>query len=176
MAMTTMASPQTEADASEAFSQNPTYIRLGQIVFTKSPESYNLLGIGTCLVVFLYDLERKNFIMSHCLLPSVDDYVDHTISLPGKFVDISIRMMVDKLSEKGSSKKDIRAKIVGGGQIYEDSLQVGQRNIEMGKSVLKSLEIPIVAEDVGGREGRSIQAFGSDGSIQIKKNGQIYKI
>ncbi len=162
--------------AESIIDQNPTYIKLGQIIFTKTPENYNLLGIGTCLAVFLYDLKRNNFIISHCLLPSSEDYVNGTIDLPGKFVDSAIRIMIEKMVEKGSSKRDIFAKIVGGGQIFEDHMLIGQRNIETGKKVLKELDIPIIAEDVGGKEGRSIQSFASDASIQIKKKGVKYTI
>ena len=37
------------------------YVKMGEIVVTKTPERYNLLGLGTCLGVFMYDLTRFHY-------------------------------------------------------------------------------------------------------------------
>lgn len=45
---------------------------------------------------------------------------------------------------------------------------IGDRNVEVTKKTLKSLGIPIVAEDVGGNIGRTIEFFSEDGMLRIR--------
>ena len=81
-----------------------------------------------------------------------------------------------KLDLKGSSKSDIQCKIVGGGQMYKDNMNIGFDNIQEAKLILKREGISLIAEDVGGNESRSIMSFEGDGSIFIKKKGIYFTI
>jgi chemotaxis protein CheD len=152
-------------------------IKLGEVVFTKNPEKYNLLGLGTCIGVFLYDLKQETYMMAHTVLPK---YSSHRTEISsdnlGRFTDLAIRLMVKKMVKEGSNKKDIRCKLVGGGRIYNDALDVGLNNIECARSILQEEEIRIVAEDLGGNDSRSILSFSKDGTLQIRKKGVYFDL
>jgi len=159
----------------------PMYVRLGEIVYTLQPERYNLLGIGTCISIFLYDVKNERYAMSHCLLPfkKEDKYRAKSTklnSMPGKYTDEAITAMVRKFIKKGTSPQNLKAKIVGGGQIYNDALKIGLQNVESAHRILLEHGIKIEAEDVGGRSGRSILKYIRDGTIVIRKDGKKYNI
>ncbi len=154
---------------------------MGQIIITKTPERYNLLGIGTCLGVFMYDLKRGYYALSHTLLPSSQhrkpsnkkDVPDKT---PARFTDDGLRKMIERLVRQGSSRQDIRVKLVGGSKIFNDSFEVGRRNIESAHRTLMEEGIDLVKEEVGGNSGRSIVIFNRDGSLEIRQFGKVFKI
>ena len=154
-----------------------TYVALGEIIFTDHPETYNLLGIGTCVIVYLFDIKNHRYMMAHCVLPRYEEKRANSINENyGKYTDFAIRLMVERLTKNGSSKHDIKAKIVGGGQIYEDHFKIGEKNIESAKNTLAAEKVELLGEDLGGSIGRSILRFNSDGTILIRKNSEIFTI
>jgi chemotaxis protein CheD len=60
----------------------------------------------------------------------------------------------------GSTNKTLQAKIFGGASMNTtatEAMMIGQKNILVAKEILKEYKISIVAEDVGGQNGRKIQ-------------------
>lgn len=56
----------------------------------------------------------------------------------------------------------MKAKIAGGAQMFtnqsgKDTIRIGPRNIDAVKEVLTEHNIPLLAEDVGGNKGRTIE-------------------
>ena len=56
----------------------------------------------------------------------------------------------------------LQAKIAGGAQMFklpeqENLLKIGQKNIDAVRNHLSLFNIPIVAEDVGGKSSRSVE-------------------
>ncbi|TSB46430.1 chemotaxis protein CheD [Alkalicoccobacillus porphyridii] len=116
-------------------------------------------GLGSCVGVIIYQ-ERSNFAgMAHIMLPysSISSKKDHKI---GKFADVAIPTLTDQLVHKGASLSLLKAKIAGGAQMFASSgnemMRVGERNVEAVKKILKEQNIPLVAEDTGGTNGRTI--------------------
>ena len=127
----------------------------------------------------MYDLKRKMYLMAHTVLPEYcakrknkeikrDDL--------GRYTDLAIRLMVKKMRKKGSKNENIRCKIVGGGKIYNDALDIGKNNIKWAKKVLDEENIKLVSEDLGGKSSRSILSFEKDGVLKLRKNGKYYEI
>ena len=115
--------------------------------------------------------------MTHTLLPKFNkNYSRINPKMPAKFTDVAIYRILKEIYLKGSSKSDIQCKIVGGAQIYKDNLNIGFRNIQEAKSILKRENIRVVSEEVGGNESRSILSFERDGSILIRKRGNYFNI
>ena len=154
------------------------YVKMGEIIITEEPEKYHLLGIGTCLGIYIYDLKRSQFSMAHTLLPSKDLDAGNARheKLPAKFTDYAIAQMIDSLLKKGSRKTDLLAKIAGGAQIYNDSFNIGERNYLTAKKIFDDEGITLVAADVGGKTGRSIVRFLKTGEMVMRKEGKQYII
>lgn len=154
------------------------YVKMGEIVFTKEPERYHLLGLGTCLGVYIFDLQKKQYTMAHTMLPSKDPELNNPRhdKHPGKFTDAAIINMIDLLIKNGSLKTNIQARVVGGAQIYNDTFNIGERNWIVAKKHLDEQNIPILASDIGGNKGRSIVRFLSTGKMIMRKEGKEFTI
>ena len=134
-----------------------------------------VLGLGSCIGLCLYDELKQIAGMVHILLPE---------QIPGqrnpfKFADTAVPALLKELEKIGAKQKNLFAKISGGARMFSgsDSLfDIGQRNAEAVKRVLKELRIPLQGEDVGGSRGRSIFFYVENGKLEIKTLGQDVKV
>jgi chemotaxis protein CheD len=131
------------------------------------------LGLGSCLAIALCDIEQRTGGLAHAMLPRYEEGRDR--DNPAKFVDTSIYLMVDQMLELGCRQNNLRAKIVGGAQMFRhictDLMDIGLRNIETAREVLKKEGIPIQVEQVGGTIGRTVSFDPSNGDLLIRSLG-----
>ncbi|MFX1337009.1 MAG: chemotaxis protein CheD [Promethearchaeota archaeon] len=134
-------------------------------------------GLGSCMAILLVDPIQHLHAMSHSLLPSSEIENISQIKYPHKFVKSSIEDLLDKLLQRGSKIKNLKAIIIGGATIFDNEFNyIGQQNIKIAREILNSLKIKIFFEDVGGRKGRTIIYNIKDHSILIETNkGTITK-
>ncbi|MDP4179460.1 MAG: chemotaxis protein CheD [Bacillota bacterium] len=132
------------------------------------------LGLGSCVGIALYDSTTKIIGMAHIMLPS--SKIAKTVVNEAKFADTAIVRLLEGMIKLGANKRSITAKLAGGAQMFSfndssDSIRIGLRNIAASKEALAELGIPIIAEDVGGNHGRTIELNSSDGKLTIKTVG-----
>jgi chemotaxis protein CheD len=157
---------------SEPGAPDPDPIRVGISEFVISDEGQTLksYGLGSCLAVALYDDNSEVGGLAHIMLPDRDDN-DVSEEKPGKFADTAIRAMLRQMVERGASYTDIEAKIAGGSDMFDfESFGegVGQRNVDAARQELDKLGVPIIAEEVGGQRGRTVEFDTEDGVLSIK--------
>jgi chemotaxis protein CheD len=113
------------------------------------------IGLGSCIGLTLYDPEQRIGAMVHIMLPESSGRTDR----PGKYADTAIPLIIGELVAKGSKKRSLVAKMAGGATMFEAfsaSMNIGQRNIEKVRQILAGQNIRVLAEDVGGKMGRSV--------------------
>ncbi|HEY4716696.1 MAG TPA: chemotaxis protein CheD [bacterium] len=149
-------------------------MQIAELKVVNLPDIILCLGLGSCLAVCLYDTVRKSAGVVHALLPSSNGMS----SEPGKFVDRAINRLLEDMRNSGSRASDVVTKLVGGANIFHfvNSPTIGERNIESAKRLLTRLGIPIVAEDVGGNYGRSIEFFSTTGEVFVKSGLRMLKV
>jgi len=138
------------------------------------PAALITLGLGSCVGIALYDKDTKVVGLAHIMLPS--SKISNTVVNVAKFADTAIVNMVDDMVKIGANRNKIVAKLAGGAQMFQftansDFVRIGIRNIAASKEALEELKIPILAEDVGGNCGRTIELHSEDGRLMIKTIG-----
>jgi len=141
----------------------------------KSPDSLITLCLGSCVGVVIYDKTKQIAGMAHIMLPSSEEIKNNSNKM--KFADTCIDMMMADLLKQGVNKSLLKAKIAGGAQMFSvslksDNLNIGKKNAEAVKKKLKSLNIPIVAEDLHGNNGRTITFEVASNDLHIKSIGK----
>lgn len=126
-------------------------------------------GLGSCLGIAIHDRERKLGGLAHTLLPMSHPEL---VGRPGKFVDASIRMMVEELLRQGAKPERLVAKVAGGANMFAAvglgaDGGIGLRNVTAARQVLAELGIPLLAEDVGGSCGRTIEFNLENGTLLV---------
>ena len=144
-----------------------------------TPNTLITLGLGSCVGITLYDKVYKVAGLAHIMLPSSLEIKNN--SNKAKFADTAIDEMIKDMILLGAKKRNLVAKLAGGAQMFSfstknDILRVGERNSEACKLKLKEVGIRIIAEDIGGNFGRTIELNSEDGSLMIKAIGHDKRV
>lgn len=154
--------------------KNEIKVGIGDYSIAYSPDKILTIGLGSCVGTAIYDIRNHYCGLSHIMLPDSKQF--NTVTNPLKFADLAIPIMVNEMIKKGSNIKNLVAKIAGGASMFNFSdksmiMDIGNRNSISVKKVLKSLDIRLMAEDVGGNKGRTIIFDTISGKLQIKTVG-----
>jgi len=172
-------------------------VHMGEAVI--NPGDYDLVtsGVGSCLVITLYDPKLKIGALAHTMLPSKARHdPDYEQSLSSslsfgasssgqrcmvaertsvkaedtKYVDVAIDQMLKGLEAKGSKREDLEAKLIGGANMFPSLMSddIGRDNVLSAKDKLKKERIRIVGECVGGSQGRSVEFSPTTGVVAVK--------
>lgn len=146
----------------------------------KYPSLIRTSGLGSCVGVVIYDEKKELAGMAHVMLP------DSSLARSGqfniaKFADTAIKELVNNLLKQGARIPLLKAKIAGGAQMFQfssgsDMMRIGPRNVEAIRKQLADLHIKIIAEDVGGNSGRTIEFNPKTCMLQIRTVNKGIKV
>jgi len=137
--------------------------KIGEVVAGINDDILIASGIGSCVVVTLYDVQRKVGTLAHTMLPGTSTDND------AKYVGTAIDIMLEQMQGYGVKKETIAAKLVGGANMFAAfKSDVGQDNINSAKERLKKEGIHVVGEATGGTQGRSVEFVVASGVVTVK--------
>lgn len=151
-------------------------VGIAQMDIVKVPNTIRTSGLGSCVGVVLYDELAKIAGMIHIMLP--DSTLGRVDALNvAKFADTGIDALIELLKIEGVQPFKLKAKLAGGAQMFKftsdnDSMRIGPRNVEAVKLQLKKKGIPIIAEDTGGSNGRTIEFNPATSKLNIRTVNQ----
>lgn len=140
--------------------QEQIKVGIADLKVAKAPQVIATSGLGSCVGLVLYDEWAKAAGLVHIMLP------DSTMTRQeefkrGKFADTGIETLIERLKDEGCQMYQLKAKMAGGAQMFKSTssnkMNIGLKNTEAIIHKLKQLDIPIIAQDVGGHNGRSIE-------------------
>ena len=128
-------------------------------------------GLGSCLAIALHDPQLRIGGLAHTLLPSARQMP--AVNRPAKFVDEAVRRMREELLARGAQAPRLTAKIFGGANMFQPLLGasengIGVRNVRSARDVLDALGIPLLAADVGGSFGRTVEFDPVSGLVRVR--------
>lgn len=145
----------------------------------KGTDILTTLGLGSCIGLTFYDPSSKIGGLVHYMLPDSTKLKNN--SNIAKFGDTGIRELYNQVIAMGASRYRLVAKIAGGAKMFEVSGlsgigNVGDRNAEAAKKILKELGVKLIAEDTGLNYGRTVELHCDTGEFYIKSVGKETKI
>ncbi|MBQ5734307.1 MAG: chemotaxis protein CheD [Lachnospiraceae bacterium] len=162
--------------------ENMIKVGMADLAVCKYPDALTTLGLGSCVGIALYDPVTKVSGLAHIMLPD-STKIKNNQNI-AKFADTGIEELIKQMIKIGASKTRLVAKIAGGAQMFafktstsqaNDMMQVGARNVEAVKAVLKKEGIRLLAEDTGLNYGRTIEFYSENGQLLIKRVGKESK-
>ena len=157
--------------------ENIRAVSIGEIVISKDSDDILVsYGLGSCVAICLYDPITKVGGMLHALLPSSPKENGRN-TLPSKFVDQGIPLLVKSIESLGVSSKSMIVKLCGGAHMlsspgFNDVLNIGKRNVAVATETLQRQGFQISAQDTGGTSGRTVKLYINDGLVTVKTLGQ----
>lgn len=153
-------------------------------------------GVGSCLVITLYDPNLQIGALAHAMLPSSrTQNTQHETRSSGdlssealsgrqaclvaeqvsarvedtRYIDVAIDQMLKWLKTQGAKREDLEAKLIGGANMFPSfESDIGKDNVLDAKDKLKKEGIKIVGECVGGTQGRSVEFSPTTGVVTVK--------
>jgi len=154
-------------------------VGMADLNVTRAPGILTTLGLGSCVGIALYDPSARVAGLAHIMLP--DSTKIQNNQNVGKFADTAMVKLIKDMTGLGAQKPRLQAKIAGGAQMFafnskNDSMRIGDRNVEATLKLLKQYAIPLIAYEVGANYGRTVELYAEDGKLLIKTIGHGNRI
>ena len=141
---------------------------------TSAPHILSSQGIGSCVVVTIYDHRRKMGGMAHIMLPGSNSVNGR--GFPYHHADTAIVTLLGKLRSMGAAQPDMVAKMAGGARMFlcsDDSAPgIGKQNVSSIRRILQREQIPLSGEEVGGSYGRNVEFYLDSGKVIVTTAGK----
>ncbi len=143
-----------------------TIISIGQIHICAENEGICTI-VGSCITACIRDPILKIGGMNHFILPGNANDKRQEANLYGQWC---MELLLNGLYKLGAKKKNLEAKIFGGGNILSyNELQPGAKNIEFIRTYLNNEHINIHTEDLGSNCSRKLYYFPENGDVKLKR-------
>lgn len=131
------------------------------------------VGLGSCVAVAIRDRSRQRGSLVHIMLPQQSDGLRRAGENMRKYADVAVPEAIRALEHIGCRRTDMEAKIAGGASIFDigrtvEGGDIGRRNVEAVIRALAEHGISLLASDVGGRLGRTVEFSVDSGDLAIK--------
>ena len=138
------------------------------------------LGLGSCVGICIFDIHKRVGGLAHVMLPDSPSDNDSEKSKL-KYTQYTLPKMIDEMIALGCSKMNMRAVLVGGGNMFLNTKitlenSIGYRNLQSVQQILNQYSIPVVAQDVGGNVGKTVYFDLDEGDVYVKIGLDIYKL
>ncbi len=127
------------------------------------------LALGSCVGVALYDPASQVGALLHVMLPSPQMARDR--SNPGRFAETAIPLALAEMEAAGAERDRLSAWLIGGASMFgrlAAAIAMGERNVVAARQALAAAHVPVVAEDVLERHGRSVFFHLADGRVEVR--------
>jgi len=154
-------------------------VKIADMKIGKSPEIIASYGIGSCIVVSLFDPLKKIGGLLHFVIPEYNRK-GNSPKNPLRYGNIAIKLFIQEVEKIGGDRGRLVAKIAGGSVMFPGLIKnpedaIGKRNVYIAKEELKNAHIKIEGEDTGGDYGRSIEFLLETGKILVRSYKGIEK-
>lgn len=146
------------------------HVRIAHLAVARWDGRLLTIGLGSCVAIALYDAQQRVAGLAHVLLP--DPSVARDASNPARFATTAVPLLLKEMRAAGA-RGPFAGKLAGGAALFGNLLgsggaQMGARNVAAARSTLAALHIPVVAEETGGAEGRSVSLDVASGAMTVR--------
>jgi chemotaxis protein CheD len=147
----------------------------GEFYVTSNEEAIATV-LGSCVSACIWDETKGIGGMNHFMLPLTDKDVDSitwgTRLVPGeatRYGNYAMEHLINEILINGGSRRQLQAKVFGGGKIIANMSNVGLRNAEFVLEYLETEKIPLVAENLGEDCPRKVIFVPMTGKVYMRK-------
>ena len=141
-------------------------VKIGEVTVSSGTAVLSASGVGSCLVITIYDPHHKIVGMAHAML-SYKDTGSPASDI--KYIEPAIDKMLAEIVTLGGERAKLEAKLIGGANMFRALVSdISQNNIRAAEKKLKKEGIALVGESVGGTLGRSVEFSCATGLVSVK--------
>lgn len=158
------------------------YLKPGELYVGEGPALVHTI-LGSCVSVTMFNPRLNIGAICHALLAESSAKIETGLRYGGKrsgvrtgfrYVDSSVRYMLDCLYMYGITKSEIEVKIFGGADMFgaggsDIRRTVGSQNVKKAKDIIEAEKLRLVAYNVGSTMGRKIYFYTDTGEVLLKR-------
>lgn len=150
----------------------------GEYYVTKNLELITTV-LGSCVAVCIRDEISKIGGMNHFMLPLQNKNSSVTIgktNLASRYGNWAMEHLINDIIKFGGDKTRLEIKVFGGGAVMEENIvnNIGDKNIKFVNDYLKSENMVIAAQDVGGKWARKVVFDPLTGEVLLKRFTEMH--
>jgi chemotaxis protein CheD len=172
---------QSEGFLDDSKSRN-RYIGIGEIALGHSGDFLMISSLGSCIGLVIYpeidEISNRYAVMGHIMLPDGrgrnKNGKNTKSGKEAKYADQAIPAMVAVLESQQHIRKRFVAKMAGGAKMFgqkSETFDIGKENSRVVKSLLKSVNIPLLRYYTGGETGMRISFDVSNCKLFVTPTG-----
>lgn len=151
------------------------FLQTGDCFFGVAPTLVTTV-LGSCLALTIHAPKQGIGTICHAFLPdSSDNRRGSRDPQVCRYVDSALQNMLESLDKVGVPRRELVIKMFGGSSgiavqgMERSSYDIGRRNIEMARKMLRFARLDIQVEDVGGALGRKLMFQTQTGEVWVKR-------
>jgi chemotaxis protein CheD len=146
-------------------------VRMGELtVSSTAGDVLVCVGLGSCIGLALLARHGRACGLAHVMLPDSGGRQEEKV---GKFADLAVPALIERLTRAGAPARSLEAVIVGGAQMFASSsgMEIGARNEAAVRAGLAAAGIPIHAAATAGNTGRTMRVEVGTGAVTAREAG-----
>lgn len=137
--------------------------------------------LGSCISACIWDSKAHIGGMNHFMLPLTDKEIHEVdwgqrgkASDATRYGNFAMEHLINMILKHGGRKRNLRAKIFGGGKVLQNMSDVGERNIDFVLKYLQMENIVVENSDLGSIYPRKVFFEPSTGKALVKKLNNLH--
>jgi len=148
------------------------YLKPGDFHFDRAPKRIRTV-LGSCVAITVWHPQRLHGGMCHYMLP---DRGGRAREKPdGRYADDAVELFMRELAREGTRPSEYEVKLFGGGRMFEfrnqrlaEAMDIGQRNIEAGRKLLRERGFTVRSEHLAGNGHRNLIFDIANGHVWLR--------
>ena len=145
-------------------------VPMGMAAVAGRGQQLAIYGLGSCIGLAVWHPRLARGVLCHVVLPEGRPEPGDP---PARFAATAVAWALAQLPGPAST---LVAKMAGGANLFPlaaglPQLEIGRRNVEAVRAALAAAGVPLVAEHVGGRCGRTVLFSADDGRLGVRPVG-----
>ena len=145
----------------------------GEFYVTHSNERI-ITVLGSCVSACIRDRVSGIGGMNHFMLPQtskqrLDDGNEAVVGNATRYGNYAMEHLINTILERGGKRKNLEAKVFGGGKIIASMTNIGLRNIGFVLDYIDTEGIELLAQDLGDIYPRKVAYYPDSGRVRMKK-------
>lgn len=129
--------------------------------------------LGSCISACIRDKVRRIGGMNHFMLPTQganeSSWRQDQVSAPFRYGEWAMEFLLNEIYKLGGKKQNFEVKLFGGGKMFANMADIGQRNIMFIIDFLAKENLDVVAQDIGDTCPRKVMYFSDTGKVKLKR-------
>jgi chemotaxis protein CheD len=151
------------------------YLQPGEIHLALDPLRLRTV-LGSCIGVTFWSRKLGAGAVCHAVLPRAPHDVESAVRY--RYVDFTIRDLAGQFDQLGARRHEVQVKLFGGADVLpvhaseSGRASVGRQNWQSALDILRQEGLSVLACDIGGPIGRTIEFHSGTGEVLLRRLSQ----